>query len=277
MLDYSDIKSLSSHPSVIRAYKAFGALRHPEYPDMNYIGLNFSGGKIVSLKFYFSVYRRVQRRDVECFLPTADDFFRYYHLWEPSKVRTGNHTGCAFTVKFKAAEDPEFGFHYRLKSSVDSFRLLGEPESMPFRLSSFGTRPGINYEYGKAGKKSRRRYYYLEKQEHKDYIAKRFAWPFASECRLCEVTEYAGGSKVIFWTPDYIKKYLDRPSPFDLESQTVISRIRADYGLINVMDGFYERGGVVSTYFFNTLGQRNGNINEGEQNFHMDTLRLFID
>jgi len=276
MIDYSDIKSLSAHASVVRAYEAFKSLRHPEYPDMNYIGLNFSGGKIVSLKFYFSVYRAVAQRDVLRFLPSADDFMRYYHLWEPSKIRTGNHTGCAFTVKFKNSQDPEFGFHYRLKSNAESFHLVGEPESMPYKLSSFGTRPGMNYEYGTTGEVRRRRYYYLEKQEHKDYIAKRFYWPFASQCRLCEMTEYAGGAKVIFWTPDYIKKYLDRPTPFHVDAQNTLSRLRADYGLVNVMDGFYEREDTMSTYFFNTLGPKTGNIHEGERNFHMDTLKLFL-
>lgn len=277
MLDYFSIKSLSAHPTVLRAYETFNSLRDPEFPDMNYIGLNFSGGEMVSLKFYFSVYKKIQRRDAENFLPTVDDFMRYYHLWESSKVRSGAHTGCAFTVKFKGNKEPELGFHYRMIPNAESFRLLGEPESMPYKLSSFGTRPGINYEYGEEGEVSRRRYYYLEKQEHKDYIAKRFDWPFASNCRLCELTEFDGKAKVIFWTPDYIKKYLERPNPFSPGARSVISRLRGDYGLINAMDGFYEKSETMSSYFFNTLGPKTGNINEGERNFHMDTLKLFLE
>lgn len=277
MLDYSDIKLLSSHSSVIRAYEAFNSLRHSEYPDMNYIGLNFSGGRIVSFKIYFSFYRHLQLADVRHFLPTTYDFMKYYHLWDPSRVRTGNHTGCAFSIKFKNGHSPEFGFHYRMSPCSESFKLLGEPETLPYKLASFGTRPGINYEYCDSGKASRRRYYYLEKQEHKDYIAERFDWPFASQCRLCEFTEFDAGSKVIFWTPDYIKKYTERPSLFDPDSREILSRLSDDYGLINAMDGVYEGRDMVSSYFFNTLGPKNGNIHEGKRNFHMDTLKLFLD
>ncbi|MBP23220.1 MAG: hypothetical protein CL547_12860 [Alcanivorax sp.] len=81
---------------------------------------------------------------------------------------------------------------------------------------------------------------------------------------------------MIFWTPDYIKKYLDRPDPFDENARSVISRLNNEYGLVNAMDGFYEENGTVSSYFFNTIGPKTGNINEGKRNFHMDTLKLFL-
>lgn len=267
---------MANHSMVLAAYEKFNSLRVSEYPDMNYFGLNFLNGKISSVKFYFSIYRRINAGDVEAFLPTADDFMKYYHLWESSKVRTGSHTGCAFSVKFKGDEEPEVGFHYRLIENSESFRLVGQPKTLPFSIDELGTRPGINYEYGPRGRVIRRRYYYLERQVHKDYVAQRFCWPFASSCRLCELTEFGDRAKVIFWTPDYIKKYLDRPDPFDENARSVISRLNNEYGLVNAMDGFYEENGTVSSYFFNTIGPKTGNINEGKRNFHMDTLKLFL-
>lgn len=277
MLKYEDISKLAKQSTVWRAYDKFLSLRDPDYPDMNYIGLNFKDDQIFSLKFYFSVYKRILPADLDAFLPCSEDFMRYYHLWEASRKRSGAHTGCAFSIKFKGDGEPEVGFHYRLAPGSESFRMIGGPQTMPFSVDEFGSRPGINYEYKADGRKARRRYYYLEKQEHKDYIAKRFEKPFASRCRLCEVTEFDGGAKVILWTPDYIDEYMSRPSYFDQRSREVLRLLKEDFGLINAMDGFYESGGVLSSYFFNTLGQKNGNINQGPQNFHMDTLKLFLD
>lgn len=277
MLGYNDIQRLAKEPAVLRAYDKFLSLRDPDYPDMNYIGLNFKDNRISSLKFYFSVYKRIQPVDLEAFLPCSEDFMRYYHLWEPSKKRSGAHTGCAFSVKFKGEAEPETGFHYRLTPGDEAFRAIGEPQTMPFSIADFGSRPGINYEYRADGSSTRRRYYYLEKKEHKDYIARRFDKPFASRCRLCEVTEFDGGAKVILWSPDYIDEYMKRPTYFDSGSRETLLLLKENYGLINAMDGFYEDGGVLSSYFFNTLGVKNGNINEGPQNFHMDTLGLFLD
>lgn len=277
MFTYNDILDLARHERVVRAYEKFLSLRHADYPDMNYVGLNFSSGRLCSVKFYFSVYRRITPRDVSAFLPHVDDFMRYYHLWEDSKVRSAAHTGCAFSVKFKANREPEVGFHYRLVACREAYELVGVPETLPFSGEELGTRPGINYEYAAGGEANRRRYYYLEKQSQKDYIAARFARPFASECRLCEFTEWHGGSKVILWTPDYTEHYLSRPTYFHGEAVTMLRRLRDDFDLISAMDGFYEDEDVISSYFFNTLGPKTGNINQGKENFHMDTLRLFLD
>ncbi|WP_111657755.1 hypothetical protein [Isoalcanivorax indicus] len=276
MLDYHDIFELARHDAVRSAYERFLALRDPAYPDMNYMGLNFREGGISSLKFYFTTYKRVTPEDVEHFLPHAQDFLRYYRLWDPATVRSAEHTGCAFTVKFKGSKVPEVGFHYRLRPTAEAYALIGEPQTLPFAGLDLGARPGINYEYGADGAVSRRRYYYLEKQAHKDYIARRFNKPFAAHSRLCELTEFDGGSKVILWTPDYTPEYLARPVYFDEYAHKVVNRLREELGLVSAMEGFYEQDGAVSTYFFNTLGPKTGNINEGPINFHMDTLKLFI-
>lgn len=277
MIEYSDIFDLARHETVLAAYDRFLSLRDPDYPDMNYVGLNFRDGKIASLKFYFTTYKGVGPGDVGHFLPCTDDFMRYYHLWDPARVRSAEHTGCAFSVKFKGHKEPEVGFHYRLRPIAEAYRLIGEPETLPFAGLELASRPGINYEYAPDGRVSRRRYYYLEKQAHKDYIARRFGKPFASHSRLCELTEFEGGSKVILWTPDYTPEYLSRPVYFDESSSDIVARLHEDLGLVSAMEGFYEQGGAISTYFFNTLGPKTGNINEGQINFHMDTLKLFID
>lgn len=276
MLVYNDIFELANHPSVLAAYERFLAIRDPEYPDMNYMGLNFRDGKISSLKFYFTTYKRVALADVECFLPRADDFMRYYHLWDPARVRSAEHTGCAFTVKFKGIKEPERGFHYRLRDTAEAYQLIGEPQTLPFSGLSLSSRPGINYEYASGRSAIRRRYYYLEQQAHKEYVARAFDKPFAAQSRLCEVTEFEGGRKVILWTPDYTPAYLARPTYFDDATQAVLGRLRDELGLVSAMEGFYDTDGAISTYFFNTLGPKTGNINEGPINFHMDTLKLFI-
>lgn len=277
MIGVSDIAKLAKHPWVATAYKNFLALRDDGYPDMNYIGLNFKGGRVSSLKFYFAFYRKLDRRNIAHFLPHTDDFMRYYQFWDASKVRSAAHTGCAFTVKFDADRTPMRGFHYRLRPVEEAYKLIGEPQTMPYRGGELRTRPGINYEYDVKGDARRRRYYYLESQDQKDYIANRFGKPFASQCRLCELTEFDGGAKVILWTPDYIERYANRPSYFDAAARILVDELREKYGLINLMEGFYENESVVSSYFFNTLGSKRGNVHEGRENFHMDTLRLFLE
>jgi len=276
MLSYEDIVELANHRTVLDTYDRFLALRDPEYPDMNYIGLNFKDGEICSLKFYFAIQKRINEEQVKGFLPHTKDFMHYYSLWEPSKVQTAEHTGCSFTVKFKGNKSPERGFHYRLKPTAEAYEMIGEPKTLPFHGTELGTRPGINYEYDARGSSTRRRYYYLMKQDHKDYIAKRFGKPFARESRFCELTEFDDGCKVIIWNPYYTQHNLNRPNYFDAGARNVINRLYQDFGLINVTEGFYENEDIISTYFFNTIGPKTGNVNEGDVNFHMDTLKLFL-
>src|SRR5690606_28157605 len=162
-LFYDDIAKLARHRTLLGAYEKLLALRKPHYPDMSYMGLNFRRGRIVSLKFYFSLYRKIDAGDVEAFLPHSGDFLRYYDLWEPSRKRSAEHTGCAFTVKFRDAGEPDVGFHYRLLPERRSYDLVGHPSQLPFSWKELSSRPGINYEYSPDGSSRRRRYYYLWK------------------------------------------------------------------------------------------------------------------
>jgi hypothetical protein len=275
MLTLDQFKQLLSHEEVSRVYSHFQSLHDDNYPSTNYIGVNFRRGEIVSVKFYFAVFKRLSAEDASPFLPTTKDFSRYYHLWEASKTRTAEHTGCTFEIKFKNSLDPTYGFHYRLRNCDESYDLIGDSSTLPFSARSLDTRPGINYEYDHDGP-LRKRYYYLDLDEHKRYLSDRFEKPFIRKSHFSELAEFKGISKVNVCRFDYSDENMSRPSYFGLKENAVIKWLSDAYGLVNVFDGFYEDKETVATYFFNTLGGNTKGCFDQDINFHIDTIKLFV-
>lgn len=270
-----EVQVFFSHPEVIRMYQSFLQVRDRDFPDQNYIGINFKNDKIVSIKFYFAVYRRLSPREIAMFLPDAMDFLTYYHLWDSTNSRSNEHTGCTFEVKFKGSSDPVLGFHYRLRPTNEAYKLVGSAQTLPFDASLLGTRPGINYEYEKS-RVLRKRYYYFESKEQKSYLAKRFNKPFIEQCAFAEFAEFDGEAKVNVWRLDYSEENMMRPSGFSVIAQRVITDIRKKYGLINISDGYYEQDGTAATYFFGTKGGSKYDPFPDPVNFHIDTMSFLL-
>lgn len=274
-LTIDDCLSLFRRPEVARLYEHHQSLIDDVYPSMSYMGVNFEAGAIVSLKLYFAIYRRLSEEEVEPFLPHTDDFNRYYALWEPSTRRSNEHTGCTFTIKFKSTLEPSYGFHYRLKNCDDAYRMIGSAPGLPADICDYGVRPGINYEYGQ-GDVLRKRYYYFDDARRKSYLAERFSRPFINKCSFAELAEFSGTSKVNAYRFDYSDENMSRPKYFDYNDSIFIDLMKNKYGLINVVDGYYEGGLRNSTYFFNTGRSNPLTAFDTDVNFSIDTVGLLL-
>jgi len=258
------------HPKVKATYQRYKSLMTDDYPELNYFGVNFQGDKIVSVKFYFAFFRKLTIEEVAFFLPQTADFMRYYHLWEPTKSKSLDHTGCTFEIKFKADDFPVLGFHYRLKPSDSALDIIGAPRFIPSERIDLKRPLGINFEYEKQEvlKKS---YYYFQEQQDLDFIAEKFQIPFAKNVDLAEYAESEHFAKVILWKLDLSDK--SKPQFFTEKNQELIDYYTKNYNLVRFMDGFYENGEVKSTYFIN--------LNRKEEKpfdaMKIDTLKLFYE
>ena len=276
MITETDLFNLFKHPKVQETYKNYLSLSSKKYPNINYIGVNFNNkGDINSVKFYFAFFHKLTKNEIQKFIPHTNDFDRYYHLWDESKKRSLEHTGCTFEIKFKESLIPTIGFHYRLKPIKESYDLIGYPKNIPFNLLDVGTRPGINYEYTLESV-LRKKYYYLEKPTHKEYIARMFNKPFAQDASLIEYTEADQISKVNIWRFDYSNDNLNRPNYFNSSEMRIINLIKEKYGLISISDGFYKDDLIKATYFFNTVNNTTNNPFDRKENFNIDTIKLFL-
>lgn len=269
-----EINQYLFHPVVVETYQKYKSINKGEgYPELCYFGINFNKDGIYSFKFYFAFFRKLTLKEIQLFLPTTEDFEKYYHLWEESKEKTLEHSGCTFEVKFKHDLTPIFGFHYRLKPIKEAYDLIGYPTHLPFDVLSLGTRPGINFEY-KNGQALEKKYYYLHTDEQRKYIADRFNIPFAIKAHLMEYTESDEFSKVNVWRFDLTKENLERPNAFNPRQQKYIDFLKETYNLINISDGYYEQSDIRASYYFD-IDQSSIAPFDAPINFNIDTLKLF--
>lgn len=275
MISIENIDTCLQHPMVREIYGNYKECLSPDSPDINYFGINFDPSGIRSLKFYFAFFRKMKPEEVLRFLPHSRDFDKYYHLWDETRSRSLEHSGCTFELKFNAKMEPITGFHFRMQPVKESYDLIGMPEQLPFDALSLGTRPGINYEYSAKGV-LRKKYYYFESPEHKKYIADRFNKPFASKASVMEYTESDQFSKVNIWRLDYSDENLNRPDYFTSKEREVINHFREKYGLLSVSDGFYEKDGIRATYFFNAHDHPGTCPFNAPSNHNIDTVSLFL-
>lgn len=275
VIDANNIESIFTSKSVKKLYSLHKNLVNPAYPEMNYFGINFSNGKVSSVKFYFAFFHRLDIADIAKFLPVTSDFLKYYSLWDESATRNIEHTGCTFELKIKPGKEPTYGFHFRLKPIEESYNVIGYPKLVPFNMLEVNTRPGINFEY--CGNETViKKYYYFNSPQHKEYFANRFNLPHVKNIHLLEYTESAHFSKANFWRFDYTDENRNRPTMFHETDLEIINLFRKKYNLINVSEGYYENEDTVATYFFNTLNNEGFTPFDHPENFQIDTLKLFI-
>lgn len=265
-------------PLVMDFYERYNRIwqQHREYPYLNYFGINFDAEGIISFKLYFHFFHRLTEEEVSQFLPQTDDFFKYYHLYEPSTTCIDEHTGCALEIKFKGGiENPVIGFHYRVKPTEEAYRLIGYPNLLPEGMGEFQNKPGINYEYS-AGGVLVKRYYYFYSEESRAYFAERFGNDFINKVFMVEYTESDQFAKINAWRLDFTVENLDRPDVFNEKAASIIRQIRAQYGLVNLSDGYYEDSDIRATYFFNVQPTNINTPFNTEENRNIDTLKLFL-
>jgi hypothetical protein len=274
-IDIQNIESIFNSPLVNKFYSSFKSISNPEFPEMNYFGINFSKGKISSVKFYFAFFHRLTNNEVAQMLPITADFYKYYKLWDESKIRSLEHTGCTFEVNIKPNKEPTFGFHFRLKPGDESYQLIGLPKLLDINLLEFNARPGINFEYC-GDDVLIKKYYYFSSEDSKKYFADRFKLPYIEKIHLVEYTESDSLSKANLWRFDYTEENNNRSNRFSKKELSIIELFREKYNLYNISEGYYENDDTVATYFFNTIRNDGYTPFDFSENFQIDTLKLFV-
>jgi hypothetical protein len=271
-----DLEKYIFHPLVSKSYQTHKELTKNDFrPYLNYFGINFDSNGISSFKFYFPFFRRLKKEEIELFLPHSSDFMRYYDLWDESDFRSLEHSGCTFEVKFKPDMVPIFGFHFRLRPTNEAYDLIGLPKLLPFEINNLKTRPGINYEYS-TDQVLRKKYYYFDSIEHKNYFASRFKNSFISKANLIEYTESNDFSKINVWRFDHTPENLNRPNVHSVYANQIFDYLNDNYNLMNLSDGYYENESIRASYFFNVIHSSQAPYDDPE-NYNIDTLKLFLD
>jgi hypothetical protein len=185
-------------PVLVQMHNLYNGLwaADPKYPYFNYLGLNFDADRVKSIKFYFHVYRPLSTTEVREHIPGSDDFLRYYALHQHSMGQSLDNSGCALELKFHSDESsPSKGFHFRMRSDADTYRMLGMPRGIPRNLVlGSNMMPGINYEYGV--RNMVKRYYYFSDLESKRHIAQMFDLDTLTRASLLEYAESEQFEKV---------------------------------------------------------------------------------
>lgn len=259
------------HPLTATLNNCFLQCRVDDYPDMSYLGLNFNGDLLESVKFYFATYKPLLKSEVLYFLPQAEDFLRYYAYYPNTNYRSDENIGCTFTLKFHRELGVIRGFHFRMGLSNENYKLATTLGADPFLLERMDGGLGINYEYSQGAVKTRF-YYTFRSLVMKKYFADFFDYPFLKDALVAEVASSKEDSKVIAHRFDKRLDNINRPDLFSSEQRSLIDKITDEFGFFNAFDGVYKGCSRLSTYFFNTKGDHKNDIFKGKENYHMDTV-----
>lgn len=232
-----------------RAYDSYHALwrKDSRLPYLNYIGINFDRKKINSFKIYFHVYSKLTEEEVNKFLPTSSDFFKYYPYKLKSDGGGALHTGVAFTFKFFHHHDtPVVGFHFQLNPTPEVQKWIGPPRKIPWDISASNVVTAINLEYS-GNQTTVKRYYYFHEDYYKKYFADRFGFNFLIQAPYIEYAEADQFSKINVWGfPPEQRHLFDTFLPWQRQ---IIEELCNQYGLKNTVFGFYEHSDIRATYF----------------------------
>jgi|GEM_PF-6110077 len=246
-------------------------------PYFSYFGLNFKEEEVVSIKVYFHWFSRLNRDELEKFLPFSDHILAYYPYYAQSNECDPSHTGCAFEVKFKANQDEVVGFYLRLKASDETFEMLGRPESLPDWIH-LKMNPAINFEYS-SKEVLLKKYYYFDEPETNRYFAKRFELPFVNRAHLVEFAESDSFCKINTMFGNDMFDVANEVNRFGKKENELIQKLNEKFGLVNSVYGFYEGQDMKAVYFFDKDSELNPAHPRSEvySAFHVDTMSKVLE
>lgn len=258
-------------------YHAYNNLwrEKPQFPYFNYWGINFDTKGVVSVKFYFHIFNKINESDAKKFLPTTDDFTKYYPLYEESLEQNIKHSGCAFTLKFYPKKPNAVrGFQFRVKQSDVAHDLIGQSIDLPFLINENNLPSGINYEYHE-DKPLRKIYHYFNQEEHKKYFAQRFQLPFLEAAELIEYSESERFSKINTWYKN--NRLLHHQANIFPEAQKkVVQQLCSKYNLTAKVFGYYETADIKAIYLFSNELQKNAS-DTATNTTYTDTIKSLIE
>lgn len=270
------IEGYFSHPTLNLFYQTYTRLwnSNHQFPYFNYIGINFNAKEIVSVKFYFHVFNRISEKDANFFLPTTEDFRKYYGMYQESIEQNLEHSGCAFTLKFNPTKvDVIRGFQIRVQNSNKSNELIGQSKQLPFAIDDSCLPSGINYEYQQE-KSLRKIYHYFNQDKHKIYFAERFKLPFLKSASLIEYSESNHFSKINTWYKNdpLLNAQANLLPP---KQKLVVEQLCAKYQLTAKVFGYYENSDIKAVYLFITEPDKTRN-KCSENKVYTDTIKSLI-
>ncbi len=235
---------------MFRSYQLAWA-QAPEYPFLTYLGINFDPDGVHSVKFYFHLFHHLVPETVNAFLPRTEDFFRYYHFHEHSKVNTPYHSGCAFTLKYYEGRNdgPDVGFHYRLHHTQEAYEATRQGSLLPFNPFPVAHSIGISHEYRPDGAQRVKRYLYFSGPEEKGFFARHFGYTFLNRAVFIEFAETATDWKVNSWYGKALDT-LRQADQLSSEQRRIVGQVGSDFGLAVKAYGYYDGSPIKSVYLF---------------------------
>jgi len=264
-----------NHPLVKKWYYKHREIcnRYPEYPNMNYFGINFKDNSIVSFKVYFHFFHPLTKEEVSNFTNNISEFFEFYAFHKPSKVRDRRNTGVAFSIKFRENKIYK-GFHYRLENSKKAYELVGKPKLIPENIFDKDFGPGVNYEFSNDNEVFKK-YYYFNKSDALSFFANQFNNVDINKAELLEYTESESFSKLISWRFDNRFKNTKKNNFFSELAQDLINQINEKFELVNLSEAEYKNENIKATYFFYFKDVLNDRPFEDNSAFYLNTLQVF--
>ncbi len=234
---------LLRHPAIASFIERAQSVDPGDNPFHDFFALNYTDQGIVSLKIYFSFYRFLERKEILSMLPDDEKFLKLYSLWEPTKKRSINHSGCSFAVKIKGPGDPTYQFHYR----VPHGSYIQPPRNFSLAAGDLQFQPGVSSEYTGNSCLDKRYYYMKESPGVLEWNRLRGE---AHRGQLFEYTETDNWSKIIHWFHNYELHQECVSNLSNMAMRNFLQGLSDEFGVSPVYPGIYEDRSQRSIYLF---------------------------
>ena len=218
----------------------------------SWIGINFAGPRLLSLKLYFTFYEPLDEARLAGFVDDRgmrEDFLRSSRpvASGPALDPTAPGSGFTFCVKVGPSCHPTYGFHHRSAAGPMGWFFL----------------------YGEGGREVKR-YYYLEDPRLKAELAARTGFPWVADCDTIEYAqgnghgvEGAGGDEKFILIGNFPRI---RPCLFAAEEEAAVAELERSLGLRAACGGIFKNQ-VKSAYLVTAGGGVPGRVATVEELF----------
>lgn len=224
----------------IKAYrdKALSIESDMDYPHLTYIGYNYNENEILNVKLYFVFFKRLNKNEISLLLPNTTDFYENYHLWEDSKIATGEHTGSVFAIKLDNKNIPTFYFYYRTKGL-----LFGAPEKIELTEEEQNLYHGVSCEYCN-NLVLKKKYYTITNPQNISKILNLYNLPYLKTPEVfpswIEYTETTMWSKILIGMNQRNKLNIVTNHIPWINQKKLINKLCADDNMMVIGHGLYE-------------------------------------
>lgn len=220
------------------------------YPYLTYFGVNYKGDKLLSIKVYFTFFRRLTRREIEILLPNLSEFDLNYAKVEEEKIISVGGHGTTFA--FKLSTDGRFAnyFHYKTNEAMQE-----QPRKIALTSEDlFRNKKAYSYEY-QSGEASEKRYSFIFDESTKERVLDKYGIHFfKKEDRkpyLIEYAELADREKIILAIDSTEQQLRFIKRELNIHANELINYLADKYDLMSASPGFYSDGETRAIYFVN--------------------------